>query len=269
MKDEAEENMKRTRIRADLQAIPEVFHTMIKDAPVYDSSCSPEARVLFIDKDGGYYLKSAPKGTLETEARMTAYFHGKGLAAEVLAYESGERDWMMTARVPGEDCTHGMYLAQPERLCDLLAERLRMLHELDAAGCPSADRMEVYRSTVERNCHTGEYDKSQFPDSFGFSSAEEAWAVVRRDGHLLRADTLIHGDYCLPNVMLDDWRFSGFSDVGNGGVADRHIDLFWGVWTLGFNLKTDRYASRFLDAYGRDRVETELLRVVAACEVFG
>ena len=69
--------------------------------------------------------------------------------------------------------------------------------------------------------------------------------------------------------MLDDWRFSGFIDLGNGGVGDRHIDLFWGIWSLGFNLKTDRYADRFLDAYGRDRVEPELLRIVAAYEVFG
>ena len=94
--------------------------------------------------------------------------------------------------------------------------------------------------------------------------------VVFCDGREgLRTDTLIHGDYCLPNVMLDDWKLSAFIDVGNGGVGDRHIDLFWGVWTLWFNLKTDKYADRFLDAYGRDAVEREMLRVVAAAEVFG
>ena len=58
-------------------------------------------------------------------------------------------------------------------------------------------------------------------------------------------------------------------DVGCGGVGDRHIDLFWGVWTLSFNLKTDRYRDRFLDAYGRDRVDETALKIVAAAEVFG
>jgi kanamycin kinase len=85
----------------------------------------------------------------------------------------------------------------------------------------------------------------------------------------LKADTLIHGDYCLPNVLLDGWRFSGFIDLGNSGVADRHIDLFWGAWTLGFNLHTDAYRGRFFDAYGRDKVDEDLIRVVAAAEVFG
>ena len=261
--------MKRTPTKVSIQTVPEQFHQLILGSDVYDSSCSPEARVLFIDKGEGFYLKSAPKGTLEAEAQMTAYFHSKGLSAEVLAYESLDRDWMLTARVPGEDCTHAQYLAQPERLCDILGERLRMLHETDYAQCPVKDRMIAYKALAETNYRTGSYDKSQFPDSFGYASAEEAWSVVQRDGHLLKADALIHGDYCLPNVMLDDWRFSGFIDVGNGGVGDRHIDLFWGAWTLWFNLKTDRYTPRFLDAYGRDRIDTDKLRIVAAYEVFG
>jgi kanamycin kinase len=69
--------------------------------------------------------------------------------------------------------------------------------------------------------------------------------------------------------MLNDWRFSGFIDLGQAGVGDRHIDLFWGAWTLWFNLKTDEYRERFYDAYGRDRVDPDLIRTVAAAEVFG
>ena len=69
--------------------------------------------------------------------------------------------------------------------------------------------------------------------------------------------------------MYNGWDFSAFIDVGNGGVGDRHVDLFWGAWTLSFNLHTDSYRDRFFDAYGRDRVDEEKLRIVAAAEVFG
>ena len=261
--------MKRTPITPDPAAYPERFRALLSGVPVYDSSCSPQARVLFIDRDGGLYLKSAAKGTLADEARMTAYFHQKGLGAEVLAYESGEKDWLLTARVPGEDCTNARYLADPKRLSALLGERLRMLHEMDAADCPVKRRMDGYRALAEQNYRTGNYDQSSFPDSFGYASAKEAWAVVQQEGHLLKNEVMLHGDYCLPNVMLDNWRFSGFIDVGNGGVGDRHVDLFWGAWTLWFNLKTHAYRDRFLDAYGRDRVEESMLRVIAAHEVFG
>ena len=261
--------MKRALTQVCLDQMPQAYHRLLTGAPVYDSSCSPEARVWFIDRNGGYFLKSAAKGALAAEAQMTAYFHQKGLGTEVLSYESLERDWLLTARVPGEDCTHADILAQPERLCNLLGERLRMLHELDCSDCPVQDRMAAYKALAAENHRTGNYDKTQFPDSFGYASAEDAWAVVQREGHLLRSEALIHGDYCLPNVMVDDWKLAGFIDVGNGGVGDRHVDLFWGAWTLGFNLKTDRYTPRFLDAYGRDRVDTDKLRVVAAFEVFG
>lgn len=262
--------MNRTPIQIDPTAFPAAYHPLLTGAPVYDSSCSPQARVWFIDRDGGYFLKASEVGSLKNEAEKTRFFHEKGLAAEVMSYATvGERDWLLTRRVMGEDCTHADYLAHPERLCDLWAEILRELHAQPVEGCPAPDYLDRYLALAEENYRTGNYDKSAFPDSFGYRSAEEAWSVLSEGRHLLRADTLIHGDYCLPNVMLDGWRFSGFIDLGNSGVADRHIDLFWGAWTLGFNLHTDRYRDRFLDAYGRERVDEELLQVVAAAEVFG
>ena len=85
----------------------------------------------------------------------------------------------------------------------------------------------------------------------------------------LQGKALLHGDYSLPNIILNNWKFSGFIDVGNGGVGDRPIDLFWGIWTLWFNLKTNRYQERFLDAYGRDKADRSVLKIIAAAEVFG
>ena len=53
------------------------------------------------------------------------------------------------------------------------------------------------------------------------------------------------------------------------GVCDRHIDVLWGIWTLKFNLGTGRYTERFIDAYGRECVDTHKLRCIAAMEMFG
>ncbi|MBQ8342044.1 MAG: aminoglycoside 3'-phosphotransferase [Clostridia bacterium] len=261
--------MKRTLVQPNLSEFPTPFRHLLENCAVYDSSCSPEARVWFIDREGGYYLKAAEKGSLAREAEMDRYFHQKGLTAAVLDYRSEERDWLLTARVAGEDCTYAAYLAEPERLCDLLAQRLRALHELNFADCPVQDRMTEYLATVERNHAAGVFDPSFLPENFQKMTAAEAYARVMEQKHLLRCDCLLHGDYCSPNIMLDDWKFSGFIDLGNGGVGDRHVDLFWGVWTLAFNLKTPRYGSRFLDAYGRDKVNNDLLAVIAAAECFG
>lgn len=85
----------------------------------------------------------------------------------------------------------------------------------------------------------------------------------------LQSRVLLHGDYCLPNIILNNWKLSGVIDVGGGGVGDRHLDIFWGIWTLWFNLKINKYHERFLDAYGRDKADESILKIVAAAEVFG
>ena len=257
-------------ITINLDDYPSELHPYLDGEKLYDSSCSPEARVVFIDKDSGYFLKTAQKGLLEREAAMTRYYHGKGLAARVVAYHfTVEQDFLLTEKLRGDDCTAVKYLEQPERFAELLGERLSLLHSLDYAGCPVPNHTERYLFRAEQNYKNQRYDTSLFPDNWGYDTPEEAYAVIKENGYRLQTDTLLHGDYCLPNIILDDWRFSGFIDLDNGGVGDRHVDLFWGAWTLFFNLKTDKHRDRFLDAYGRDNIDDDMFHIVAACEVFG
>lgn len=260
--------MKRTPIKINNNSIPAEFHSFLSGADVYDSSCSREARVYYIDRDGGYFLKSSPKGTLEREARMTEYFSSKGLAAKVLGYVSTEEDWLLTKRVEGEDGTFSEHLSDPARLCDGFAEILRTLHETDGTDCPVSNRTAEYLKTAERGYRAGLFDASIFPGS-ELKNADSAWRYLSENAGYLKNDTLIHGDYCLPNVIFKDGNFSGFIDLGNSGMGDRHIDLFWGAWTLWYNLKTADLTERFFDAYGRDKVEKDILKIVASAEVFG
>ena len=147
---------------------------------------------------------------------------------------------------------------------------LRELHEVDFSDSPVKNRNESYAALVKKNYESGYFDLSLTEEIYKFESAREAYDIFENGKSEFKSDVLLHGDYCLPNVILnEDFSLSGFIDLGNGGVGDRHIDLFWGTWTLLFNLKTDEYRSRFLDAYGRDRIEEDLLRVIAAGEVFG
>ena len=248
-----------------IPGLPESLRPFADRAPLYDSSCSPDARVWFADRDGGFFIKTAPKGTLKKEAQMNAFFHSRGFGAEVLAYTQEEADWMVTRAVPGEDCTHPMYCGDPKRLSETTGQLLRLLHDTDASDCPVTNRNETYVATALRN-HDAGIARPEFGD---YKTPEDAWAVVQANLDCLDSRVLLHGDYCLPNILMDNWKFTGFIDVGSGGIGDRHIDLYWGCWTLLYNLKDARWCSRFLDAYGRQEVETEKLRILAAFEVFG
>lgn len=272
---------------------------------MYDTSSSPEARVYRVDMDDRrLFIKTSSQGTLSAEATMTRYVHGLGLSGEVVLYEtlptpdssSGngvtQRDWLITGAVSGSDCTDDTYLADPERLCEMMADILHLLSEQPVHGCPVAHRTDDYLTHAWNRCsrmlsdmkeddnpnrhdgpvdgipHGALFDVHYYTNRFGDASVQDIAEVLRRYRHSLTTDTLIHGDFCLPNIILDHWRFSGFVDLGGSGVGDRHIDVFWALWTLQYNLKTHEHDDRFLDAYGRDRIDPDALRAVAAAEVF-
>ncbi len=67
---------------------------------------------------------------------------------------------------------------------------------------------------------------------------------VKKRGHVL-----VHGDYCLPNVLVSEERLSALVDVGGSGLANPETDLAAGVWTLQYNYGKG-FARTFLDAYG-------------------
>jgi aminoglycoside phosphotransferase len=67
---------------------------------------------------------------------------------------------------------------------------------------------------------------------------------ARKPGHVL-----VHGDFCLPNVLVHDGKLSGLVDLGGAGLASPETDLAAGVWTLQYNYGKG-FARAFLDAYG-------------------
>jgi aminoglycoside phosphotransferase len=90
--------------------------------------------------------------------------------------------------------------------------------------------------------------------------------VARRFGEILReihsidpsgcpfgdsapGNVLIHGDYCLPNVLVEQGELAGVVDVGRSGVGDPRDDLAAGLWSLHYNFGPGQ-GPVFLDAYG-------------------
>ena len=67
---------------------------------------------------------------------------------------------------------------------------------------------------------------------------------IRKPGNVL-----VHGDYCLPNVLVEDGELSALVAGGRAGLGNPEIDLAAGVRTLQYNFGPG-FARTFLDAYG-------------------
>ena len=72
--------MKRTKTTLNPAEFPAEIRPCLAGAEIWDSSCSPEARVWYIVREGGLFLKNQAAGMLKEEAVMTAYFHALGLS---------------------------------------------------------------------------------------------------------------------------------------------------------------------------------------------
>ncbi len=254
------------KVRLEVRPLwPREVETLVGDAPLFDSSCGEGARVYYAEK--GLYVKEAAPGALQHEANMGRVFWEKGLGPEVILYLSGTKDYMVTREVPGQDLTH--FLEEPLLLCREMGEKLRKLHAITGQGLPAAPTYALYDQALARGVNPKNFQKYVLLDSFAIASPETAFALARQGRDALSRDTLIHGDACLPNFMMEKGRITSFIDFAASGAGDRHIDLFWAVWSLAFNLKTEKYTAAFLDAYGRDGVEMEKVRMVAAMEALG
>lgn len=257
--------MQKKKLQINPGDFPSELHFALTRANIYDSSCHSNADVLYSDL--GYYIKMDTKGMLKDEAALTEHFSLRGMGAEFICYLSTNKDYLVTREVTGEDMTH--YIDQPERLCEILAAALRELHERPLDGVPVSFRQRRYLESAAGDFSGGYYDEGVLTKRFHIASKEEAWEIMQANKHRLKCDTLIHGDACLPNLIMENGRFKSFIDFSLAGAGDRHIDLYWAIWSLQYNLGTEAYTDRFLELYGRENVDEEMLRVVAAFELFG
>lgn len=257
--------MEKHLIHMDLTGFPGEILPYFQNTDIYDSSSSERAQVYYCDR--GYFVKASPKGTLEKEARMNRLFYERGLGVEVLEYLTADRDYLVTAAAQGQDLLH--YLHEPEKLCEVLADCLRELHGKAVNHVPLSAAYTHYMEAASTSAAEGYGHSWVLIDRYPITSLKEAWSIMQEYKDQLRADTLIHGDACLPNVILKDWNFSAFIDFDQAGLGDRHMDLYWALWSLRYNLKTEGYADRFLDRYGRENFDPTLLHAVAAFEFFG
>ncbi len=241
-------------------SLPGELHEWIHGAPLYESSGCSGARTLYIDREDGAYLKIANRGALLRASKMQTFFSNIRMSPPVLLYLPGEKDYMITRALKGEDGTSEKYLARPERLSEIFGHSLRLLHEVDTRDCPVRDRMDALLASARSTPFLQDH-LNDIKDYIGTAEAEKAAAEIAAGGGILKNDVLIHGDYCLPNIILNNWAFEGFIDVADGGIGDRHYDLAWGLWTLNWNLKTPKYGQRFLDAYGWDIIDKDRLRI--------
>jgi aminoglycoside 3'-phosphotransferase II len=170
-----------------------------------------------------------------------------------------QRGWLLLTEAPGLMACDPAMMADQPRLVTALAEGLRAIHRLPIAGCPFDARLDARLAQAQWVIRTGIADEAAVREGLGISALELLRRLtVTRPAEPCADLVFTHGDYCLPNLLLDphSCHLTAYLDWGRAGVADRYQDLAIGARSVRHNLGSV-WEPHFLAAYGLSPLDHE------------
>jgi kanamycin kinase len=168
-------------------------------------------------------------------------------------------EWLVLSELPGRDATAPEHIAHPEKTVATLARGLRAFHQTPIDDCPFDFTLDAALEHGRRRVEGDEVPKSKgdFHEEFLHLSPMEALDVLKRTRPDSEDVVLCHGDYCFPNILIEDGRATGYLDLGEMGLADRWWDLAVATWSCDWNVGPG-YQDLFLESYGIERDEERI-----------
>ena len=208
-----------------------------------------------LDRSGraALYLKIAPRAhwmELLREKERLEWLQGRLPVSDVVGYETDDQsEYLLLTALPGRHAAIPTDEELNRKTVQLLATGLRAIHAISIHDCPFDMTLDRELQMVRYNVENGLVDEARFDSTRLGRSAAELFAELRSRRPAGEDLVFAHGDYSLPNVMIDGDEVSGFVDWGRAGVADRYKDIALAIRSLERNLGEDLTLT-FLEAYG-------------------
>lgn len=210
------------------QDIPETIRQFIGTRPYYIDDIGKSSSQVICFDDMILKIQECSEES-ENEIRMMKWLQGKLPVPAILHEEKvGNIQYLLMSRIPGEMSCAESYMDREEVLLELLAQGLKMLWSVDITECPYHNSLEQKLRQARTRVEQGSCDMENVQeDTYGENGFKDpadllAWLETHRPKEDL---VLAHGDYCLPNVFLQQDKISGFIDLGRCGIADRYQDI--------------------------------------------
>ena len=166
---------------------------------------------------------------IKNEHRMMDWLENKVIAPKCICdYSENGKNYFLMSKIPGKMSCDDEYMQNPGFLVSTLAEALKKLWETDISDCPVKNDLSAMLKNAEFRVEEGLVDIDDAePETFSKNGFKNPEALLRwlYDNKPEEDSVLSHGDFCLPNIFIDDGKFSGFVDIGRMGIADRYQDI--------------------------------------------
>lgn len=216
------------------------------------------------------YLKVAATGSddsLTDEHHRLLWLQDRLPVPRILGYQEWDT-WvaLWIAELPGSPASDPRHSSET-RAVVLLAELLSSIHSLNIDSCPFRDVLDRDLREAERRIRSGALNHSLFARHANGRRPQAVFDELVATRGIVRETEFTHGDYCMPNVILNDGRPSGVIDWAQAGVGDPSRDLMAMIESIERNSGPGR-SSLFIETYGPDRVSPERIRYFALLDLF-
>ncbi|MEL6307346.1 MAG: APH(3') family aminoglycoside O-phosphotransferase [Chloroflexota bacterium] len=238
-------------MQVKMDTLPVVLQPIIDNATVTPITVGHSADHVYrvvVAEDEIYYLKIGR--SLQAEHERLLWLADKLSVPRVMHFEiSGGKHYLLSSVLQGT-MLHESSLSFEKRVT-LLADAVRMWHAVPIDDCPFSWTVSEQVQTARERLNSGRVDETTFDQQFYGKSANELFADLLNAMPDEEDLMLAHGDFSLPNVLVDDTaeEVVGFVDVGDMGVSDRHLDLVIASRSLWWNMG-GAWVEKFYDAYG-------------------
>jgi kanamycin kinase/aminoglycoside 3'-phosphotransferase-3 len=165
----------------------------------------------------------------ENEFRVMEWLQGKLPVPKVLGYEKDDKNtYLLMTKVPGEMACADKFLKDPDQLTTILAAGLHALWQVDINSCPCNWNLERKLQKAKYAVANNLVDiEDAEPDTFGENGFENPnhlleWLLSNKPEEEL---VFSHGDFCLPNILIENGEVSGYIDLGRTGISDKWQDI--------------------------------------------
>lgn len=186
------------------------------------------------------FLKLHPTGSTIPDEAVRVRWAGEFLPVpRLIEYGSdGDYDWLLTEGLPGATAELSPLAADdPRALVIALGEGMRAFHEaVPVRECPFDFTIPTALAHVRGRLAAGLID-------------EAAVEKLVASAPTVEDEVVCHGDFCLPNVMFDGGKATGYLDLGWLAVSDRWTDLATCAMSCDMNLGPG-YGDLLFESYG-------------------
>lgn len=218
------------------------------------------ARVFRLEAENkdSLYLKIAPRAafpySLRQEKTKLEWLENRLPAPEVLWFgNDAKTDYLLLSAISGGDAaSDDSPKTDIPRIIGQLVAGLKMIHAVPVENCPFDERIERKIRLAEKMLKNKLVDENDFDEIRQGRTAESLFRELIETKPGGEDSVFTHGDYCVPNIILENGRLSGFVDWANAGVADRYQDIALLTRSVIYNFG-ERYEKSVFEAYGIDQ----------------